>query len=209
VRRSAYFFYYLDMEEWKKQTELARRLLGAGQQDHALVALLRAWKKAPSNATKLQSVLNATQLFEHRFGVTPHYTASLLNDEQRRGGVVQHALRWLSAAPAAAAAAAAAEGQGGGSEVVVFGEYAFWIGVVLEQLSSDSSSKPCFEVVANIDASSALTALGLAAVGGKASPGWKVATPPPLSPSLPRSPRRYGSSSVRSVRSDIGGGGRR
>ena len=88
LRRSAYFFYYLDMEEWKKQTELARRLLGAGQQDHALVALLRAWKKAPSNATKLQSVLNATQLFEHRFGVTPHYTASLLNDEQRRGGVV-------------------------------------------------------------------------------------------------------------------------
>ena len=75
----AYFFYYLDMEEWKKQTELARRLLGAGQQDHALVALLRAWKKAPSNATKLQSVLNATQLFEHRFGVTPQ-----LPDESAR-----------------------------------------------------------------------------------------------------------------------------
>ena len=156
------------MEGWRKHATIANKLLAAGQTDHALSALLRAWASiGPDSKTlRLGLILNAKGLFERCFGFNPHYIISLLNDEERRRSMYAHALEWLHSGSERRYKEA-----GRHCELLLFGAHAFWIGAML-QSSKDAS----FRVIANINASPTLSSWAMSGLEDKSSAvaaAWK------------------------------------
>ena len=156
------------MESWRKHATIANKLLAAGQTDHALSALLRAWASigADSKTLRLGLILNAEGLFERCFGFNPHYIISLLNDEERRRSMYAHALEWLRSG-----SERRYEEAGRHCELLLFGAHAFWIGAML-QSSKDAS----FRVIANINASPTLSSWAMSGLEDKSSAvaaAWK------------------------------------